>query len=98
MTNEATLLLRKLLKNEEFKKKFLERFYYIMSNVFIPERINTIVENYINLLKDEIVLHSNRWGKPDAELWKEDCLWLSNFGYLRKEFIENIFKNFFESE
>ncbi|MEN3042966.1 MAG: CotH kinase family protein [Fervidobacterium sp.] len=98
MTDEATLLLRKLLKNEEFKKKFLEKFYYIMSNVFIPERINTIVENCINLLKDEIVLHSNRWGKPDVELWKEDCLWLSNFGYLRKEFIENIFKNFFESE
>lgn len=88
MKEEATLLLRKLLDNDEFKQKFVERVYYILNSIFDPLRISTIVQNSIDLLKDEITLHSNRWGRPDIQEWEETTEWLKNFGYMRKEFIE----------
>jgi len=98
MKEEATLLLRKLMDNAEFKQKFVERFNYILSNVFDPLRISTIVQNFIELLKDEITLHSNRWGKPSVEVWRETAEWLKNFGYMRREFIESKIKEFSENK
>lgn len=98
MKEEATLLLRKLMDNAEFKQKFVERFNYILNNVFDPLRISTIVQNFIELLKDEITLHSNRWGKPSVKVWKETAEWLKNFGYMRREFIESKIKEFSENK
>ncbi|MGB9613983.1 MAG: CotH kinase family protein [Fervidobacterium sp.] len=92
--DEATLLLRKLLENTEFKVKFINRFYYILNNIFTEERFEKIVERRIEDLKDEIVRHSARWGKPELETWKNESEWLRCFAQYRRDLIVSMFKDF----
>ncbi|MGB9865604.1 CotH kinase family protein [Fervidobacterium gondwanense] len=96
MREEATLLLRKLLENESFKNKFVQRFEYILNEVFKPERVENIISRYENMLEPEIELHAKRYGTPEPSFWKEEVGWLKNFMYERRKFIIAYFDEMFK--
>ena len=57
MDENATILLKKLLQNDEFKSKFVARFLYIVNNIFTTSNIDSIIEYYKSLLENEMPLH-----------------------------------------
>ncbi|ABS61425.1 CotH kinase family protein [Fervidobacterium nodosum] len=94
-TEEATLILKKLLENEEFRAKFTERFYYILNNIFIPELAESIADDIIGKLNDEMKRHSQRWGKPTYEAWQNESEWVKKFVEYRRDIIRSIFEENF---
>lgn len=93
MKDEATLLLRKLMDNEEFRTKFIERYDYILENMFLPTRIIEIVEKQINLLKPEIMQHYLRWGKLSFDERLENAEWLKEFATGRSTFVGTLIRS-----
>jgi hypothetical protein len=58
----ATLMLRSLLKNQEFKNRFIQRYAFYICTTFSPERLENIVNKYRETLEPEIPRHIIRWG------------------------------------
>jgi hypothetical protein len=97
MDENATILLRKLLENEEFKKKFIERFDYILNVVFEENRVIGIIDKYADTLRAEINQHSLRWGKPDISTWEEGVEWLKEFVRQRPSYVKQYLKEVLDS-
>ena len=54
-------LFRELLKNENFKSTFLQRFSYFLNTIFHPLRTEQILYDISATLEDQIALHVNKW-------------------------------------
>ncbi len=57
----STLLLRSLMKNDNFKKQFVERVSYQLKNVWNKERINTKMDAILKELEPELERNFKRW-------------------------------------
>ena len=55
-------LIRNLLKNSQFRKRFLERLSYNLQNVWTNERLNAKIDELVDLIKDEMPRNQKRWG------------------------------------
>ena len=58
----STLLLRRLVLNETFKKRFFDKFAIQMSSTFEANRANVILDSLAAKISTEIVYHKNKWG------------------------------------
>ncbi|MGV9004886.1 CotH kinase family protein [Flavobacterium sp.] len=68
----STLILRRLLENNEFKLNFINRFADVLNTFFLPSRVNATIEAFKNRLTPEIPEHQARW-KPfyDVDTWND---------------------------
>ncbi len=87
MDENATILLKKLLQNDEFKSKFVARFLYIVNNIFTTSNIDSIIEYYKSLLENEMPLHLKRWPYTSVEAWQGEVEWLKLFASERQKHI-----------
>jgi hypothetical protein len=55
-----------LLENDEFKSKFVYRFYDLIDTVFESNRVKNIVLDMISLYEDEMQEHIDRFGYPNT--------------------------------
>ncbi len=62
-----TILFTRLLRNREFRNRFLNRFNDLMNTVYRPEVLITAIEEAAGLLEPEIGRHIQRWGYPASE-------------------------------
>ena len=63
----ATLLIRKLVENNEFKNKFINRYADEMNSRFLPQ---VVTEKFLSIYSDmynEMLNHIDRWS--DSEPW-----------------------------
>ena len=58
----STLLLRRLVLNETFKKRFIDKFAIQISSTFEVNRANAILDSLAAKIRTEIVYHKNKWG------------------------------------
>jgi hypothetical protein len=58
----ATVLLRRLILNDTFRNKFLDRFSIQLSSTFESGRVNHIMDSIAAKISTEIVYHKNKWG------------------------------------
>ncbi|HAM11072.1 MAG: hypothetical protein A2X05_01040 [Bacteroidetes bacterium GWE2_41_25] len=69
----ATLLLRSLLDNQEFKNRFIQRYAFYVSSTFSPGRLDSIVDVFKSVLEPEIPRHITKWGglmdEDSQETW-----------------------------
>ena len=70
-------LINALLKNPEFKEKFLRRFAWQMDNIWSTENVTARVNELENLIKPEMQKDCDRWGYSYNG-------WLGSVEYLRK--------------
>ncbi len=61
---EATFLLRSLLKNENFRINFINRFADQLNTAFLPERTTSVITELKQQIKAEIEEHIFRWKAP----------------------------------
>ena len=57
----STLTFRKLLANNEFKIKFIQRFSSYINSVFHPDTVISIINSSRNCISNEMPRHINRW-------------------------------------
>lgn len=62
---KATLIFRKLLKNEQFKNSFISRHKEILENEFSSKNGINQLENIKNGIDSEIFNHQKRWHTPN---------------------------------
>lgn len=69
---QATFLLRNLLKNQQFRAQFLQRFMYHLNTTFEPGRIIRIIEEFKHTYSPEVFEHVYRWRYPSSyNAWLE---------------------------
>lgn len=95
MEESATILLRKLLQNDEFRNKFIARFLYILNNVFTTSNMDSIIDRYTSLLESEMPLHLKRWPYTTVEAWQGEVGWLKLFASERQKYILKYFQEMF---
>lgn len=57
----STFLLRTLLKNNEFKNEFVQKFALHLNTTFKPERVLNFIDSLKSQITDEIPKHIERW-------------------------------------
>jgi len=58
----SNLLMRRLILNPEFQKKFVDRFCVQVSTTFTTKRINAVMDSLSSKISAEIILHKAKWG------------------------------------
>lgn len=74
----STLLLRSLLKNEDFKQKFILRFCDHMNTTFSTERVRHDIDSLEALLKPEMDKQIKKWDLSESK-WKTHIKRMKNF-------------------
>jgi hypothetical protein len=85
-TTWSTRLMRRLLENEEFKAKFLQRFSYHIDHTFRYARIKEFSDSLKNLVKDEFMEHGKKWYEWLVTSWWGPTSWENNINNLNSWF------------
>lgn len=65
-----TIIIRKLLNNDEFRQQFLERFAFLLKNNFSAENVVKVVNELSSQIRSEIPRNAERWGSPTLNSWE----------------------------
>ena len=92
----STLLFRKMVQNQEFRNKFINRYADELNSRFLPKRFSNHIDSLIDNIKVEIPSHFNRW-KNHVQNWNyEDYVNdMKNFANNRPEFCRDHIKSTF---
>ena len=77
----STLIFRKLLANEEFKTKFIQRFDGLLNTLFQPDTVLSVIDALQNTLGPEMPRHIERWRNEEfyyGEPIQSYNEWISN--------------------
>lgn len=90
----ATLLLRKLLDNDEFKYEFINRFADLSNSIFKPENIDDKINYILYLITPEMQRHKSRWAQSYSS-WLNEVQSLTTFADNRIPYMQSFFTNKF---
>jgi len=79
---KGTLILRKLLENEEYKRYFLNECADFFNTVFQPERVKSIIDSLAAIIRHDLWFEIDRWGGTIEE-WEANVQFLKNFADYR---------------
>lgn len=95
---ESTLVFRKLLENETFKRLFVLRTTDLLNTRFSPESLNETLNYYADLYRPEVEENINRW-LPDnsqtLERWESNVDVLFNFANQRDRIFRGYVRSYF---
>jgi hypothetical protein len=74
----STLLLRKLLENNTFKTKFINRFADLSNSLLKSDNIKNKINNILSQITPEMQRHKTRWGQS-YNSWLNEVNFLSTF-------------------
>ncbi|MGZ5551963.1 MAG: CotH kinase family protein, partial [Nitrososphaeraceae archaeon] len=89
------VLIRALLKNDEFKFLFINTMADYLNSYFHPDRVLSQINNMQNTLSPLMKEHIDRWGKPESfKVWEDNVEIMRNFAkdrsfYLRNQIVEH---------
>ena len=90
----STILLRRLILNETFRNKFIDRFSIHLSSTFETNRVNHIMDSLAAKIRYEIAFHKAKYGDRDFE---QDLIIMKHFSLYRPDkmlgFISDRFLN-----
>jgi hypothetical protein len=83
-----TLLFRKLMENEDFRARFIQRTILLLNTVFREERVLGIIDSLKFRIGDEMEDHISRWGSPvSLSGWNQNIELLKEFARNRNRFL-----------
>lgn len=91
----STLMMRKLIVNEEFKQTFLERLSYQVKNVWNEERVLKYIDDIYNTLKPEMDRNQKRWNMTYSN-WENEVENLRKYTREREKYLKTSTKSFFK--
>ncbi len=84
----ATLMLRKLLENTEFKNEFIQRYAVRLNTTYEKNRVIAIIDSLAQGIASEIPRHKIRWPQSlslDKNDWKGNIQIMKDFATLRPD-------------
>ena len=91
----STFILRKLLKNDAFRQKFINAFIDEIKCTFDPVYVVKIIEAFERNLEPEINRHLDRWNQ-DYDEWKDEVGNMKRFGVNRPEHMLRHLSEYFD--
>lgn len=88
-------LIRKLLKNDDFKQKFLERFAYHVNVTFNVGRVVQRIDQIESMIDAEMPMDKNKWGWGTYASWKKQVQYLRDYATQRPDYIKQQLKSNF---
>ena len=62
-----------LYYNDTWSAKFINRYAYLLNNVFDTERVCSLIDAMAAEIRPEMERNCERWGKPESlEKWEEN--------------------------
>ncbi len=93
--NFSTRLINSLLKNPEFKKKFLEEIAYQLEYVWTPENVYAYIDRFSGMIDSETSRDFERWDQTSYNTWQNDIQRLRNFIDKREYYMEIYVQRYF---
>jgi len=90
----STLLLRKLLQNENYKYAFINRFSLLLSTYFAPAKVEVRINALMQPIATEIPLDQKRWRLNAANMDRELAV-IRDFGRNRPVQMQTEIEEFF---
>jgi hypothetical protein len=90
----STLILRKLLPNQEFKYEFINQFADYSNSLFIADTVTARINKFKSAIEDEIPFHKTRWNQSPSE-WNGFVDDLIFFAQNRLEPLRNFYVDYF---
>lgn len=93
----STVMLRKLLYNQDFKNLFINTFADRLNTIYSEENVLKEIHSYKMLYMDYVPEHIKRWGifKNDITLWENEIKILENFAKYRPSYVREHISNYF---
>jgi spore coat protein CotH len=92
----STRLINGLLKNDEFRSQFIERFAWHLKNTFATDRVISIIDELAAEIEPEMAMNVERWERPESvAAWKSYVDVLRNFARRRPAIIVEHLKQHF---
>ena len=93
----STLLFRKMVENNMFRNKFINRFADELNSRFLPEKFSEHIDTLITKIDSEIPSHFNRWSNH-VQNWDyiESVNKMKNFSENRSFYCRNHILSVFE--
>jgi hypothetical protein len=93
----STLLIRRLLENETYRKQFIQKYQVHLNTTFLPERVNSVIDSFYYRLYDIFPAHVERWGRPwgGIDEWHFFVDQLRLFANERPGYVRENMRNFF---
>jgi hypothetical protein len=93
----TTFMLRSLLVNNDFKTAFINRFADLLNTFFLPGRVNTIINDMMSHLGQEMPEHIQRWRTPsNMSDWYSNVDAMTDFANQRPEYQRNHLRSYFD--
>jgi hypothetical protein len=97
--SEATLLLRRLLTNEDFRHRFFERFQELLNTRFQYVETRSVLAQLQEEIRDEVPSQAERFGLPnDLKTWTKECNQIDEFLRRRTTLLAQQLDDFIRSE
>ncbi len=91
----STLFLRKLLKNDDFKISFINRFMDCLNTNLSPAAINAKVDSIAFFLDSEMYFHVQRWGNTSYSKWQNEVEKIKNYNIERNGRMMDYIRSYF---
>lgn len=70
LQSNSTVLFKRLLENEQFRIRFINRQADLLNTAFLPSRVHALIDDRIEELEPHMPEHIHRWQKPiSMESW-----------------------------
>ncbi len=90
----STLIIRKLMENEEVKQNYTKKITNYLNDELSEETVNKEIERLKSLLQSEISTHFERWHRP-IKTWNNSLNRLTEFAEHRPSFLRKHLVDFF---
>ncbi|HPN37171.1 MAG TPA: CotH kinase family protein, partial [Melioribacteraceae bacterium] len=87
----STLVLRKLVENQNFKNDFLNRYADLANSIFKKETVVAKIDSLRNIFNLEITNHIAKWNKFTYSGWQSNINFLRNFANSRLSYLTMYF-------
>ncbi len=93
----STLIFRNLVKNQEFKHQFINRFCDLMNTDLSEARVEAQLDSLQAVLSPVMQEHINRWRRPTSlGEWNNNIQVMRNFARLRPAYVRQHLKSQFQ--
>lgn len=93
----ATFLFRKLVENDDFRTRFINRFADMLNTRFTPQVVLDAINSTHSLLQPEVAEHIHRWQYPlNVSAWENNVNVMRNFAQERPQHVRQHIRDVFE--
>ncbi len=91
----STFLFRKLLENETFKNRFINRYADVLNSTFLPDNVISHIDSLYQTIEPEMQRNYEKWLSPNLNYWNQNIQNMIGFAtnrpfyerlYIKQEF------------